>query len=472
MDNLWRHLYDSIKSEDWSKAADCGRRLAAEHMESEEPGHFFNELLKTEVLRLFGDIEWVRYAPGQVIMREGVIGESMYIVVSGAVTIALKKRESSEMVIPLPPMIIGHLVSNLLNGKSVSVGTFGEGTVLGEISLLRNKPHMATVTAKTETELLKITRSDFNVICSEFPHLRALFNDLIIGRLTSSIEKLQSSKRALNTCVTTAVYCKIKESVGSDEGTPRKSSSVPSSEAIYLRGLCEKLEQNIISKDVGGFIDTYLAIGKIAAERMVGTYTSKSRSLLKETVKNSPLITSLSKTVLNYFNLPYTSESQFGKDLAPSDTGIRNDEAVEDDFFTLFEEKIRGNLHHAEILNFRDGEKVITYGDVSDSVYAIKAGVARVVSRSGQLLETLSHGDIFGEFAFITGAPRNATIMADGDLEVYELDRNLLLGIISCHPEVMEYLSGIYQQRINEIIRGIQASKDECLEPADEAVVT
>ncbi len=472
MDNLWRDLYDSIKSEDWNKAAESGRRLAAQHIDGEEPARFFDELLQADVLKFFRNLEWVRYAPGQVIMREGVLGESMYILVSGTAEITLKKLESNEMVIPLPPMIIGQLVSNLLNGKSVSVGTFREGTVLGEISLLLNRPHMATVTAKTETELLRITRSDFSAICTEFPQLRALFNDLIIGRLTRALEKLHGSKRAVNTCVSTAVYCKIREAIASDEDTvekrvtPGESSAVLSPEAAAdLKGLLGKLEQEINRKDFSGFIDTYIAIGRVAAEKTVNAYTSRGRSLLKETINHSPVITSVAKTIFNYFNLPYSPEEHSRKDatVAPEPAG-KVCIAADDDFLALFEEKIRESLHPAEIHKFRDNAPVISYGESSDSVYVIKSGRAKVMSRSMHLLETLTHGNIFGEFAFITGAPRNATIIADGELEVYELNRNLLIEIIACHPEVMEYLSGIYQQRINEIILGIQASRKECLD--------
>ena len=73
---------------------------------------------------------------------------------------------------------------------------------------------------------------------------------------------------------------------------------------------------------------------------------------------------------------------------------------------------------------FDAGEVIIRQGEVGDKFYIIESGVVDVSGEKGgvHLKDVeLTTGDFFGEVALLTGAPRNATVMARGPVEVLTL---------------------------------------------------
>ena len=80
---------------------------------------------------------------------------------------------------------------------------------------------------------------------------------------------------------------------------------------------------------------------------------------------------------------------------------------------------------------FSDGEYVIEQGEVGDSFFLITGGVCDVLrynpddpEKEEFVLNTLSTPDCFGEAALLTNAPRNATIVAKGDVYTLFIDRD------------------------------------------------
>ncbi len=77
---------------------------------------------------------------GAIILQQGEEGNSAYIIESGTVEILIEKEQ----------------------GLIQSLGTRSEGTLIGEMSLVDNKPRTATIKALEDCVLLEITRNDFN----------------------------------------------------------------------------------------------------------------------------------------------------------------------------------------------------------------------------------------------------------------------------------------------------------------------
>lgn len=72
------------------------------------------------------------------------------------------------------------------------------------------------------------------------------------------------------------------------------------------------------------------------------------------------------------------------------------------------------------------GAVIVRQGDPGDKFYVIRSGsVDVIVDENGKrrTVATLGRGDFFGEAALLTGAPRNATVVAKEDVEVYTLGK-------------------------------------------------
>ena len=74
--------------------------------------------------------------------------------------------------------------------------------------------------------------------------------------------------------------------------------------------------------------------------------------------------------------------------------------------------------------SFPPGAVIIREGEVGDKFYIVESGAVRVTpGRDGLPVGgvRLTAGDFFGEVALLTGAPRNATVTAEGPVEVFAL---------------------------------------------------
>lgn len=80
------------------------------------------------------------FKAGDVIMRQGDVGDCAYIIEKGRVEILLEKED----------------------GRIQHVGTRGEGTIIGEMAIVDNEPRIATIKALEECSLLEITKDDFS----------------------------------------------------------------------------------------------------------------------------------------------------------------------------------------------------------------------------------------------------------------------------------------------------------------------
>jgi putative ABC transport system ATP-binding protein len=85
------------------------------------------------------------------------------------------------------------------------------------------------------------------------------------------------------------------------------------------------------------------------------------------------------------------------------------------------------------------GETVVRVGESGEELFLIASGTVRVV-RDGREVARLGPGDVFGEAALLDDVPRNATVVAEGDLEAYVLDKDDLSAAIKASPRFRQQL--------------------------------
>jgi putative ABC transport system ATP-binding protein len=97
------------------------------------------------------------------------------------------------------------------------------------------------------------------------------------------------------------------------------------------------------------------------------------------------------------------------------------------------------------------GTVILRQGEEGDLFYLIKSGLVDVIVNQGrpdeEKVATLSKGQFFGEAALLTGAPRNATVTAVRDVELYTLDKPHFQAAIASSEPFRKELEKILFQR-------------------------
>jgi CRP-like cAMP-binding protein/Fe-S-cluster-containing dehydrogenase component len=128
----------------------------------------FAELSSDFIEHLKSRVELIRYAPGQVISRQGEHADSFYLVRIGFVKIS-EDYPGGEMVLAY----------------------VSRGDYFGEIGLLGGGVRTATCTALDHVELVKISDDDFREMVERFPGVRAGLQTVVAERQTANAQRLQ-----------------------------------------------------------------------------------------------------------------------------------------------------------------------------------------------------------------------------------------------------------------------------------------
>jgi len=132
-------LYSQLLRDELGEAAVSGARQAVRRLSKLAPF----SALPSEVLEATAHLLlYAERGPGDIICRQGSVGDELYIIGRGEVDIAVTDDEGHER-------IVNHL---------------GEGDYVGEISFLHRTPRTATVRARNNVELHILRRVDFDAL--------------------------------------------------------------------------------------------------------------------------------------------------------------------------------------------------------------------------------------------------------------------------------------------------------------------
>jgi len=110
------------------------------------------------------------FMKGDVVVREGNPGDSFFLIRSGVVQISTSDMKHG--------------------GEQVPLSEMGEGSFFGEVALLTDKPRTATVIAKSDLELMELTRENFNLLAERYPSVQKVVEAYQKHRVQNTIKKL------------------------------------------------------------------------------------------------------------------------------------------------------------------------------------------------------------------------------------------------------------------------------------------
>ena len=113
------------------------------------------------------------YGPGEAILEQGDVGDELFVIVSGAVSIVVGRA----------------------GGSVAEVSRLGPGQFFGEMSLVTGDRRSATVRAVTETELLVVGKDAFSQILTHGPELAGKIAEVLTHRQVQLDEHLAERSR-------------------------------------------------------------------------------------------------------------------------------------------------------------------------------------------------------------------------------------------------------------------------------------
>lgn len=103
----------------------------------------------------------------------------------------------------------------------------------------------------------------------------------------------------------------------------------------------------------------------------------------------------------------------------------------------------------AENVRVAEGKELVTEGKPGHEFFVIADGKA-TVKRKGKKIASLKKGDYFGELALLDRAPRNATIVADTDMELFVLGQREFSGLLDEVPGLAHKLLAGMARRLRD----------------------
>lgn len=103
-------------------------------------------------------------------------------------------------------------------------------------------------------------------------------------------------------------------------------------------------------------------------------------------------------------------------------------------FAKLEASKLKLLAFTSELLVFDDGDELFHIGDSADCAYVIMDGTIDVVTETDtgpMVVTTLQQNQLFGELALLNNAPRNATLLAVGNITVMKITGEMFLRLLS-----------------------------------------
>ncbi len=125
----------------------------------------FDDLPQQAFVELVNRLTYKRYAPGEIILREGDPGRSFFVIVEGKVRVYKKLGDGSE----------------------ITLATLGEGAFFGEMALLSGAPRTAHIAAEEETQLLEISDAVLREVVARFPSVAQSLKNFYRARLVNNV---------------------------------------------------------------------------------------------------------------------------------------------------------------------------------------------------------------------------------------------------------------------------------------------
>jgi NTE family protein/lysophospholipid hydrolase len=177
----------------------------------------FSALDEAELRSLASELEWVRVPGGEVLIRQGDPGDSLFVVINGRFQVSIKLDDGGEEV----------------------VGEIGRGEMVGEMAILTGEHRSATVRAIRDAGVVRLSKEAFDKIVPRNPRAAMLIARRLVTRLQH-----QGHVKAVRTLSTVGV-------IAVSRGTPLADFCTRMAAALGKLGPTLHLNSSILDSHFG-----------------------------------------------------------------------------------------------------------------------------------------------------------------------------------------------------------------------------
>ena len=135
-------------------------------------------------------------------------------------------------------------------------------------------------------------------------------------------------------------------------------------------------------------------------------------------------------------------------------------------FSCLTAEQCTALVEASPVVKFANHEHLLKQGAPGSSMFVlVRGGVDVRIARDGQAksVAKLGPGDCIGEMSLLTGDPRTATVVAEGEVEAVEIGMAVFGAFVRSNPAVVEQLGELLTQR--QLANAQHAAQDVAVSP-------
>jgi CRP-like cAMP-binding protein len=134
--------------------------------------NIFEGLAASELAAIASVTEEVEYPAGDIVIKEGEAGETMFLILKG--TVAVIKGEGEEGV------------------QEIELARIGAGDYFGEMALFEDAVRSATIRTAEDSRFLVLHKQEFTEIVREYPQIALHICKALSSRIRKLHEKIKS----------------------------------------------------------------------------------------------------------------------------------------------------------------------------------------------------------------------------------------------------------------------------------------
>jgi CRP-like cAMP-binding protein len=123
-------------------------------------------------------------------------------------------------------------------------------------------------------------------------------------------------------------------------------------------------------------------------------------------------------------------------------------------FFTnLPADELDRIMSELDVVNLEPREILFQEGDTGERMYIVVSGELEILKAPGSddelILNRIQAGEYIGEMSLVTGAPRTASVRANGEVMLLSMSRDQLMDLLKRHPHLASDMVTVLSHRLD-----------------------